>query len=309
MLRELPYALQKAVKYPYKIARDVQANTVEALFLSAELARSFSEASGVQVALPYRVERTAFESNPIDSRFALALYDFAPALGWRQEAHLKPMELRASLRALADWHAFFWLGHDPDGAKAKLAAGVWETGSYWHLGQQPEGQLAKLKPNWERLAQEFGYPREWDLGARLEGLAVAASEQAQGLDAANGKVAAWANSKYQTIIHGDPKAPNLFFKGEGEVGMIDLQWCGRGIGAVDVAYCIAASADASAFEGGAHSATQALLDEYHQHLLGAFERYGVAENAADAAKVLPRETFQEQVGRLRSCQCWPCGAP
>ena len=32
--------------------------------------------------------------------------------------------------------------------------------------------------------------------------------------------------------------------------MIDLQWCGRGIGAVDVAYCIAASADASAFEGG-----------------------------------------------------------
>ena len=78
------------------------------------------------------------------------------------------MELRASLRALADWHAFFWLGHDPDGAKAKLAAGVWETGSYWHLGQQPEGQLAKLKPNWERLAQEFGYPREWDLGARLE---------------------------------------------------------------------------------------------------------------------------------------------
>ena len=51
MLRELPYALQKAVKYPYKIARDVQANTVEALFLSAELTRSFSEASGVQVGL------------------------------------------------------------------------------------------------------------------------------------------------------------------------------------------------------------------------------------------------------------------
>ena len=164
-----------------------------------------------QVALPYRVERAAFESNPIDSRFALALYDFAPALGWRQEAHLRPMELRASLRALADWHAFFWLGHDPDGAKAKLAAEVWETGSYWHLGQQPEGQLAKLKPNWERLAQEFGYPREWELGARLEGLAVAASEQAHGLDAANGKVAAWANASHPRR----PESPQPVFQGRG----------------------------------------------------------------------------------------------
>jgi hypothetical protein len=90
-----------------------------------------------------------YADNPIDSRFALCLYDFAPALGWRQvniitrtsyyesvtmggtgytlndrlalgwrqHAHLRVGELRASLRALAAWHAFFWLAHDPAGAK------------------------------------------------------------------------------------------------------------------------------------------------------------------------------------------------
>ena len=86
-------------------------------------------------------------------------------------------ELGASLRALAAWHAFFWLAHDPDGAKAALAEELWAAGSYWHLGQQPAGQLAKLQPNFARLAAEFGYPLEWDLGARLERVAMQASSR------------------------------------------------------------------------------------------------------------------------------------
>ena len=57
VLRELPYALQKAVTYPYKIARDVRSNQVEAVFLSSELLKGFATSSGVQVALPYRVEQ------------------------------------------------------------------------------------------------------------------------------------------------------------------------------------------------------------------------------------------------------------
>ena len=278
--------------------------------------RSFQQkAQGqIKIALPYRVEQTSPPDNPIDSRFTLCLYDFAPSLGWYQQPHLQELELRATLRALAQWHAYFWLAHDPSGTKTELASQLWETGSYWHLGQQPAGQIAKLKPNFERLREEFDWPAEWDLGARLERVALKASEIAHGLDADCKKLedGAWVNAGFQTIIHGDPKAPNLFFKRglpvavvdekpttvapEPEVGLIDMQWCGRGIGAVDVVYCIAASADPKLIPVGADPAAvvQSLVDEYHNMLLASFVKYGVASDLVSASAALPVEVFQEQ---------------
>ena len=104
------------------------------------------------------------------------------------------------------------------------------------------GQLARLRPNWLRLAEELGFPLELDLGSRLERAALTASAHAHGLGPRNEPLSGWAQAPYRTIIHGDPKSPNFFFKGgEGEeegaggvqdgcgaVGMIDLQWCGTG---------------------------------------------------------------------------------
>ena len=71
VLRELPYALQKAEQHPFKIVRDVKSNCVEATFLQSALLAQFCDAAGgrVQVARPYRVEQRAFKLNPIDSRF------------------------------------------------------------------------------------------------------------------------------------------------------------------------------------------------------------------------------------------------
>jgi phosphoribosylglycinamide formyltransferase-1 len=318
--RELPYAMTKHVKHPYKTPRDAKANRTEASFLQSDLPRALQQqAEGlITLALPYRVEQTSPPDNPIDSRFALCLYDFAPSLGWYQTPHLQEMELRATLRVLADWHAFFWLAHDPTHAKAELASQLWETGSYWHLGQQPAGQIAKLRPNFERLRAEFDWPTAWDLGARLERVALKASQLAHGLDVNNKKLqvdgaGTWANAAYQTIIHGDPKAPNLFFRRgrsvavvdekaagavpEPEVGLIDMQWCGRGIGAVDVVYCIAASIDPKLIPegtGGAVALVQSLVDEYHSTLLASFIKSGVASDAAAASAVLPAKVFQEQ---------------
>eukprot|EP00961_Rhodomonas_salina_P063614 855073-Rhodomonas_salina.1 len=308
--------MTKHVKFPYKTPRDAQANRTEALFLSSALPRWLEEQAGgeIRLALPYRVEQRSPRDNQIDSRFTLCLFDFAPRLGWYQQAHLQGAELRAALRALAAWHAFFWLAHDPAAAKAQLAAQLWEAGGYWHLGQQPAGQLAQLKANFERLRAEFGWPAEWDLGARLERVALQASQEAHGLDAANRKLeaGAWANAPFETIIHGDPKAPNLFFKrgppvavvdekaagvaGEREVGVVDMQWCGRGLGAVDVAYCIAASADPSLFPAGADAAAvvQSLVDEYHGRLLASLVKSGVAADAGAAAVAFPAHTFQVQ---------------
>eukprot|EP01051_Picozoa_sp_SAG22_P009566 SAG22_NODE_805_length_7096_cov_28.481206_6_plen_305_part_00 len=72
VLRELPYALQKAEQYPFKIVRDVKSNCVEAVFLQSALLEKFCHGTadgGTAVARPYRVEQRAFDSNPIDSRF------------------------------------------------------------------------------------------------------------------------------------------------------------------------------------------------------------------------------------------------
>lgn len=132
----------------------------------------------------------------------------------------------------------------------------------------------------------------------------------------------WQHARYQTIIHGDPKAPNFFFhqqqpqsdrvmrpsdqakvdtRPRNNVGVIDMQWSGLGLGAVDVAYCIAASADKSIFAADAGAAgsnalavVQRYVCEYHSSLLAAFVKHGAAADAAAAAALLPIHVFQEQ---------------
>jgi hypothetical protein len=135
-----------------------------------------------------------------------------------------------------------------------------------------------------------------------------------GLDVNNSKLeaGAWANAGFQTIIHGDPKAPNLFFKrgqsvavvdekaagvaSELEVGLVDMQWCGRGLGAVDLVYFIAASAGPTLIAQGADVAAvvQNLVDEYHTTLLASFVKFGVTTDVASASVALPAEIFQVQ---------------
>jgi len=102
----------------------------------------------------------------------------------------------------------------------RLAKQLWPTASYWHLGQQPAEELDRLRPNWERLRREFGFPHDWNLGERLAAAVHAASRQTHGLDARHGAVAAadWTHAAHRTILHGDPKAPNFFFQAPPSVG-------------------------------------------------------------------------------------------
>ena len=78
----------------------------------------------------------------------------------------------------------------------------WAVACYWHLGQQPEGQLEKLEANWTRVENEFGFP-DWNLGLRVRNVAVEASEFVHGLELGDNKL--WENEKHTTLIHGDPK--------------------------------------------------------------------------------------------------------
>ena len=109
--------------------------------------------------------------------------------------------------------------------------------------------------------------------------------------------------RYQTIIHGEPRASNFFFKaddsGTFDVGLIGMRWCGPGLGAVDVAYCMAVSADESVFGkcSGDHNVEAAVmeyLDYYYSCLLEGFVAAGIADDLRGAYQTLPREIFQDQ---------------
>ena len=87
---------------------------------------------------------------------------------------------------------------------------LWPAGGYWDLAKQPSAQLEGLEPSWERIL--LALQREslvtadaWlKLGEELH----AAASDVDALLHSNGPSA----MPKQTIIHGDPKAANFFFR-------------------------------------------------------------------------------------------------
>ena len=109
---------------------------------------------------------------------------------------LSHRQLYACLIWLANFHATF-LNQDP--------AGLWKTGTYWHLETRPE-EFAALPtgPLKEAAAR---------IDARLSGC------------------------RFQTLVHGDAKVANFCFgQSPDSVAAVDFQYVGGGIGMKDVAY-------------------------------------------------------------------------
>ena len=87
-----------------------------------------------------------------------------------------------------------------------------------------------------------------------------------------------------------------------EVGLIDFQWMGFGLGAVDAAHVVAASVDPETLGFGDAAgdafcdpdAVPALLDHYHRELCVALAANGAAASAEEAASEWTREEVQEQ---------------
>ena len=157
------------------------------------------------------------------------------------------------------------------------------------------------------------------VGGRLQAVARAAAAAAHPFDVVAGGDAP-AHAPFRTLIHGDPKAANLFVRelpaaggggrGSVEVGLIDFQWSGFGLGATDVAHHLCGALDPTVLdEPGAEAA---LLDHYHGALCAALVRYGAAATRDEAAAaLLPRETLQGQyeqavldMGRLVFAYQW-----
>jgi 3'-phosphoadenosine 5'-phosphosulfate (PAPS) 3'-phosphatase len=334
VMGDLEATREKARAAPKKLARDVESYRVEAAFLGSRACAKLAGA-GVWVPRAYNVALRPVPESPLDSKFAMLLSDFSPADGWRQQGLLGEAQLRASLATLARFHAFFWEGsavwEDADVA-SELRASCWPSGDYRQPSMQTSEQFERLGDKYRQHYESFGsafagHPALAsvdlpNLGDRLQRIARTVASAAHPFD--GGPAAAARASadqptttaakdlgRFRTLIHGDPKAANLFLRdsaraaaGGCEVGVIDYQWTGFGLAATDVAAHIsgAAAPECLSTDG---TLEDALLDHYHSVLCSALAEFGAATSAADAAaRLLSRTDLQAQYenGLLDTCR-------
>ena len=139
-----------------------------------------------------------YGSRVIDDEHVFVLEDLDAAGFPRRHHDAGPTGIAACLTWLAAFHARF-LG-DP-------GAGLWSSGTYWHLATRAAELAVIDEPVLRELAPE--------LDARL------------------------AAARYQTLLHGDAKEANFCFAGDdGRVAAVDFQYAGRGCAMKDVAYLL-----------------------------------------------------------------------
>lgn len=157
-----------------------------------------------------------------EERWLFVLEDLDAAGFLERRDRLSDDEMRACLAWLASFHAEF-LGD--------LGAGLWQTGTYWHLGTRPDELRAMKNKELQRAAPV------WDRALN--------------------------QAKYQSLVHGDAKVANFCFSPSGpqqksRVAAVDFQYVGRGVGVKDVAYLLSSCLD----ERESEARAEAWLDYY-----------------------------------------------
>ncbi|MDG2123375.1 MAG: DUF1679 domain-containing protein [Verrucomicrobiales bacterium] len=136
--------------------------------------------------------------------------------------------VRVCLNWLAGFHAAF-LGESP--------AGLWQTGTYWHLDTRPDEfdamPAGPLKDAAHQIDQRLG------------------------------------NCRYKTFVHGDAKVANFCFAPDNTtVAAVDFQYVGAGCGIKDVAYFLGSCLD----EHGCQRHAPHYLDFYFTALRNALNQ-------------------------------------
>jgi hypothetical protein len=236
--------------------------------------------------------------------------------GWSHQWLLNEEGTKSALAAMARMHAYFWIGSkfwNKDSGKVgkELESIVWKNGGYMQPKLQGIDQFKKVDEGYRSQVDSFrdllvdnpeldGVDIE-NIGARLEPLSPRIGAEAHPFESCDG-LASIDNAsfqKYKTIIHGDPKQANFFFRRNQEtdkldVGIIDFQWCGFGLCATDVAHHISAavSSDCLSLDGTKEAA---LLDHYYGCLTEALIEFGAASTVEEVqSSIFPREVLQRQ---------------
>jgi hypothetical protein len=150
--------------------------------------------------------------------------------------------------------------------------GLWEQGTYWNVAKKGEPSLERMEAHW-RLARRSlaGFTQiSNSLPARLHAASASLDRAIHSTSSASTPSAAATPKRRRmtrherppprallhTLVHGDYKAENLFFRarhahvsgGDGPDGAApdrcaacDFQWAGRGVGACDVIYLLTTS--------------------------------------------------------------------
>ena len=112
--------------------------------------------------------------------------------------------------------------------------GLWENGTYWHLDTRPD--------ELERLGDQVLKEAAPEIDAKLK------------------------TTKFQTLVHGDPKLANFCFSSDGaEVAAVDFQYVGGGCGMKDLAYFVG-----SCFRDVDAERIEVEVLDYYFRQLGAF---------------------------------------
>ena len=227
--REMPYAMEKWRKSPFKTDRDKKANENEASFLSflGEIKEDWAIHSDRKflVGSAYKLQSHQMSSLSIDANFSLLLYDFSPSRGWYQTPFLNEEQLRAGIRFLAFFHAKFWNENyeqkknlEGCDAKRRKLDSLWKIASYIDMSKQPSDQVQKLPIAWARIMDQLSLE---EVLARIRGKtgkqAAIGNENDPLADCGNrlaaiaGELNQRVHGRPQTYIHGDPKAANFFW--------------------------------------------------------------------------------------------------
>ncbi|MFK7787094.1 MAG: oxidoreductase family protein [Crocinitomicaceae bacterium] len=139
-----------------------------------------------------------------------------------RKSNLTLDEIDGCLRWLANFHGTF-LNVEPKG--------LWEVGTYWHLGTRPD--------EYEKMG--------------MSDLKVAAQKLDRELN----------NCQYMTLVHGDAKVANFCFGNEADqVAAVDFQYVGAGCGMKDLAYFLGSVLEEDELE----LLEDVLLSKYFQFL-------------------------------------------
>ena len=299
ILQDLEHMQLKARTAPKKLARDIKSYQIETAFLASRACEDLCNA-GIHVARAYHAQmRLAKE--PIDSRFTLLVEDFSPEGGWKQFGILEKSYMNTALTTLAKMHAFFWCS---DKYQGDLEGSVWDIGTYWSPGKQPDEQFDNIVPGWERHKESF----EDELSkAGIRGCDVVTLDNLGDLLAKKARKIAddihgtgeSERPRHWTLLHGDAKAANWFFRttdtNELETGLIDFQWCGWGAPALDVLYLIISSACMSAITQDGSGEKQ-LLEHYYASLVHHLVEYGKTKSEEEAREQF---TFEDLLRSYR----------
>lgn len=324
----LEYMRTKQVTQPLKIARDSKSYAVEASFLASEACKALEEA-GIGVPICYAADLRPVHDDPIESKFSLLLEDFHPSDGWEQAKMLRPDQAKCALRALARMHAFFLPGSrfrkSSKAANEDLLATVWSSGGYWQPNMQPDDQMDVVASAWEQHMSSFGAAIEAEptidvavartVGARLQSHARRIGAETHPFSGCPGADDALRHggerlAALQTVIHGDPKSGNIFERRAGEsdeweIGLIDFQWTGIGLGGTDVGHfmCASVAPEGLSADGAAENA---LVDVYYDAFCEAAAEFGAVSSKENAGEeLLTREELQVQYenGVLDTMRC------